>query len=217
MKITWQEIIGIAAVLDILSHFITGISFIFTVVPPIYNFVISVPYLPPILTLIFGLVAGLYLGFKVGAAKPEESDSVELPNRVKACLEINDVLWKARADLSGLSVSRLFVEDDPYCPKCNTKLDSDTVYKSAARRTNMWVCANCDYQTVREDDTKEKAERIVERHFRQITTNKDKDYSYDNLAKSIRESGRTITGESIWEEYVKTADDDERLSTECFV
>lgn len=214
--VNWRRIIGIAAILDIISHFSTGISLIFTVVPPIYDFVVSVPYLPPIITLIFGLVVGLYLGFKLGVGAASTTDSGGYPNRVYACLDIDEVLWKARADLSDLSVSRLFVDSDPYCPECNTKLDADKVYKTSARRTDMWVCANCDFQTVREDDTKEKAERIAERHYRHITTNQDKDYAYANLAKSIEEDGREVTDESIWNEYVGTVDD-EYLSTDCFV
>ncbi|GAA0271949.1 hypothetical protein GCM10009000_104600 [Halobacterium noricense] len=139
-----------------------------------------------------------------------------MPNRIYGCLEINDVLWKARADLSNLSVSRLYVESEPYCPECNTVLDGDTVYKSAARQTNIWECANCGFRTERESDTKNKAERIVERHFRQITTNQDEDYAYGNLMEKIEEDDREVTGESIWNEYVSTVDD-EYLSTDCFV
>jgi len=212
--VNWRRIIGVAAVLDILSHFFTGISLIFSVVPPLYEFIVSVPYLPPILTLIFGLIMGLYIGFKVGIGAGDSG--VDYPNRVYSCLEINDVLWKARANLSNLSVSRLYVESDPYCPECNTTLDADKSYQTSARRTSIWRCANCDFQSVREEDTKEKAERIVERHFRQITTNKDKDYAYANLVRKIEKDDREVTGESIWNEYVATVDDD-YISTECFV
>jgi len=213
-------VVIITGLLDLVLRLYTGAWLIFSWVVAVYDFIVTVPFLPPILTLIFGFTAGLYLGVGIGAAdssaSSDSSGSDGMPSRISGCLEINDVLWKARADLSDLSVSRLYVESEPYCPECNTVLDEDTAYKTTARPTNIWQCANCEFQTERESNTRNKAERIVERHYRQIATNQDEDYAYGNLVKRIEEDNREVTGESIWREYVATVDDD-FLSSACFV
>lgn len=214
----WQKgaavVTIVAGLIEIGFRLSTGAWLVSSWFVAAYGFIVSIPFLPPILTLTIGLIAGLYIGIRIGAADPPDSGSY--PSRIYACLEINDVLWKARADLSNLSVSRLFVESDPYCPECNTVLDEDTVFKTGAPQTGIWECANCGFQTERESDTQNRAERIVERHYRQIATNQDEDYAYDKLVSRIEEEDREVTGESIWNKYVEIVGG-EYLSMECFV
>ena len=49
-----------------------------------------------------------------------------------------------------------------------------------------------------------------------MSTNQKEDYAYSNHVRAIGEDDREVTGESIWNEYVATIDD-EYLSADCFI
>lgn len=202
-------IMAIAAIFEILSYLKSGATIFIEFI--ISNFTILRPF--------FILITGVALGWLMKSRSLQSKEStvpLRLPEKIPGCVTWDEKVWRCQATLNDDgSISRIFVEDPPYCPECKAELTKARMPVEDRGVSDLWECPLCGHIAPRSERDSEKVNITFKRAIERLITTSDKDYSLPIILNELAEEGKISSGANIWKRYVEVSEE-EYISTDCF-
>ncbi|QPV64494.1 hypothetical protein I7X12_07750 [Halosimplex litoreum] len=160
-----------------------------------------------------GLLGGWWArGWSIDQVESDDCDEVAV-SEIEGCIQTDESCWRGSAEISSDRIVNIELENRAYCPNCQTVMyDGESSRSSVSGEIGLWECPNCSHTAFDEGHPYGDAEKLFERHIRQIVESEGEEYSLENLIDGINGD---VTPRRIWKQYASVIDDF-NVSMNCF-